>query len=599
MKQILKNHLFLWRLCFKAAPGFMICWICEGIRYQGLIFLEHTVGIYFVLECAEYGRPFKYVLIFILGLLLLEGIQHIFVGYFYNNMTLKNQPKLYKALKEQMFEKASELDLTCYDDPEYYNHFVLSVAESDRAIDRFLDMLLLLSKSATGLITAGVFFLFQNPVGLVFVFLSFILTFLISQKLNLLNYQIRLQNNPHERKRNYTARVFYLNEYAKEVRLNPALGDILEEQFDISSEAVIDISKENAGKRWRLNFLRQYVAGNFITNGLYISFLVIQAAVLHIISFSSAVVLFNLIGSMKENLQGFSDVLPMTAENSLYVGKIREFLRYEPSLKPGIGKEAPKEAAVLEVKDVSFVYNKKDGDILHNINMILRPGEKIALVGYNGAGKTTLIKLLMRLYDPTSGCIAYHGEDIKAFELKSYRSRIGVVFQDYKIYAAALRENVILDDVEQAVFSDDEIITALAESGFSERLDSLENGLDTQLMTEFDEAGVNLSGGESQKVAISRVFYQNASLMIMDEPSSALDPIAEYQLNKAMERAAKNKTVIYISHRLSTTKDADRIYMLEKGRLIEAGTHDELVAKNGKYAEMWQAQAHYYVSAQR
>ncbi|MBO4415968.1 MAG: ABC transporter ATP-binding protein, partial [Lachnospiraceae bacterium] len=215
-------------------------------------------------------------------------------------------------------------------------------------------------------------------------------------------------------------------------------------------------------------------------------------------------------------------------------------------------------------------------------------------------GKTTLIKLLMRLYDPTEGMIRYHDRDIREFAPRDYRRHIGVVFQDYQMYGAALAENVIMDvrcqDNEDHSQENENraIVEALARAGFAERLSKLPKGIETQVTTEFDSEGVNFSGGESQKVAISRAFYMNADILIMDEPSSALDPIAEYELNRAMKSAAKGKTVFYISHRLSTTRDADRIIMLEQGRIVEEGTHESLLSKGGKYAQMWLAQAGRY-----
>ena len=177
-------------------------------------------------------------------------------------------------------------------------------------------------------------------------------------------------------------------------------------------------------------------------------------------------------------------------------------------------------------------------------------------IGYNGAGKTTLIKLLMRLYDPTSGTISYHGKDVSTLCPREYHKRIGVVFQDYQMFGANLGENVVMDNMTEQELKDRtaEVTRALEASGFGERLMKLPDGLFTQVTTEFDKKGMDFSGGESQKIAISRAFYKNADILIMDEPSSALDPIAEYELNKAMETAAKGKTVFYISHRLSTTR---------------------------------------------
>jgi len=294
-----------------------------------------------------------------------------------------------------------------------------------------------------------------------------------------------------------------------------------------------------------------------------------------------------------------AELFPMASENSLYIEKIRTFLAYEPKIKSRNNIEVPKEPKSLELRNVSFAYNEKDGNILKNINMVVRPNEKIALVGYNGAGKTTLIKLIMRLYNTTDGDIYYDNVNIKDYEVGAYRNKIGAVFQDYKIYAATLKENVLLDDCEQKIgikeqCVNEQVIAALEESGFGERLSSLTDGLDTPLSTEFEENGVSLSGGESQKVAIARVFYKNANLIILDEPSSALDPVAEYNLNKAMHRMSQKKSVIYISHRLSTTRNADRIYMLEDGSIIESGTHRELLDLNGKYASMWNVQAGRY-----
>ena len=207
-----------------------------------------------------------------------------------------------------------------------------------------------------------------------------------------------------------------------------------------------------------------------------------------------------------------------------------------------------------------------------------------------------MIKLLMRLYDPTSGTITYHNHNVATLCPRDYHKRIGVVFQDYQMFGANLAENVVMDNMTKEELKEytPQITNALTAAGFAEKLSRLPDGLFTQVTTEFDKAGVDFSGGESQKVAISRAFYKQADILIMDEPSSALDPIAEYELNKAMETAAKGKTVFYISHRLSTTRDADRIIMLERGRIIEEGTHAELLARKGKYAEMWNAQAGKY-----
>ena len=602
MKKVLQNQLFLWRLCFKTCPGYMIYFLYDGFRYQGIIFLEHVLGIRYVLHCAEYQEPFWKALLFIGVILIINMIQIVPDGLFIHGWSYKCKPKLYRALKEQMYKKAAEIDLSCYDDPKYYNDFVLAVAEAESSIDRFLAMCNMIMQGLTIIFTTGVFYLMTDAMGILFVLASFVLRFIVSKILNKLNYKVRLKVNPLERKRNYVSRVFYLNDYAKELRLHKEVGDRLEKEFCEANDAIVEEQKKVSGKRSFLGFTNQYLVGDFIMDGLYITYLVFQAAVLHTIDYSNAVVLFNRTGSLRRGMANLADIFPQAQQNSLYIDKIRAFLDYDPKIKSQEGAEVPAGNAELELNHVSFRYQEDMEDTLKDISLKVKPGEKVAIVGYNGAGKTTLIKLLMRLYDPTSGNITYHSQDIREFKPYDYRHRIGVVFQDYQMYGASLKENVLMDwDDKQQVIEkeresekDRKVISALERAGFGDRLRTLHKGLDTQVTTEFDKAGINFSGGESQKIAISRAFYKDADILIMDEPSSALDPIAEYELNKAMESAAVGKTVFYISHRLSTTRDADRIIMLENGRIVEEGTHEGLLAQKGRYAEMWRVQAGRY-----
>ena len=602
MKRVLQNHLFLWKLCFKTCPGYMIYYLYDGFRYQMVVFVEHVLGIRYVLKCAEHGEPFWKAVLFIGIVLIINMIQIIPDGYFIHGWSFKSKPKLYAALKNKMYEKASQIDLSCYDDPVYYNDFVLSVAESESSIDRFLTTCNTLVQGLTVLFTTGVFFLVTDAAGVLFVLVSFVLRFVMAKVLNKLNYKVRLRVNPIERKRNYVSRVFYLNDYAKELRLHPQVGDKLEKEFEEANDDIIKEQKKVGKKRTFLIFSRDYMVGDFIMDALYITYLVFQAAVTHSIDYSDAVILFNRAGSLRGGMARMADLFPQAQENSLYVDKIRKFLDYEPVIKDSVGAPVPAEGSDIVLENVTFRYNEKSDPVVNGISLRVKRGEKIAIVGYNGAGKTTLIKLLMRLYDPAEGRILYHGRDIREFSPKEYRHRIGVVFQDYQLYAASLGENVVMQDgvlggpggtgVVDHVRG--EVVSALEKAGFGERLATLPHGLETQVTAEFDKDGINFSGGESQKIAISRAFYKDADILIMDEPSSALDPIAEYELNKAMESAAVGKTVFYISHRLSTTRDADRIILLENGRIEEEGTHESLLAKNGKYAQMWKVQAGRY-----
>ena len=593
---VLKNQIFLWKLCFKTCPLYMIYHLYDAFRYQGVIFLEHVLGIRYVLKCAEFHEPFTKALFYIGLILFLNILQIIPDGFFIYGWQFKYKPRLYRALKEEMFKKASEIDLYCYDDPAYYNDFVLSVSQSEAAIDRFLELLNMAMQAITVLFTTGIFYIMTDPIGIAFVFASFILRFVVSKKLNKVNYENRLAVNPHMRKRDYVSRVFYLKDFAKELRLHPNAGAQLEEEFAEANDNIIKEHKKVAVKRVCFQFLKDYGVGDFLIDGLYITYLVYKAAVLHTVNYSDAVILFNRTGSLRGSMSRFADLGPKAHENSMFVDKIRAFLNYEPRLKSNEGDAVPEGAGELKLEHVTFKYSESGRKVLDDISLSVKPGEHIAIVGYNGAGKTTLIKLLMRLYDPTSGSISYHGRNITELCPNDYHKRIGVVFQDYQMFGVNLAENVVMDVLPKDELDTraPQITAALTDAGFAQKLARLPDGLFTQVTTEFDKKGVDFSGGESQKVAISRAFYKKADILIMDEPSSALDPIAEYELNKAMESAAKGKTVFYISHRLSTTRDADRIIMLERGHIIEEGTHTELLARNGKYAEMWNAQAGKY-----
>jgi len=592
-KKLLADNLWLFKICYKAAPAYMVCYIIEAIRNEVVVFLEFTLALNFVLECAEFGKPFETAAIFLVSLLAFVMLGLLFNAYLFQKLQQKAQPKIKQAIKQMMFNKAKEIDLECYDNPKFYNDYVLSVSEVDNQIGRIFTLITNLCTGLVSIVLSSAFFIGNDPVSFIFIAISFAASLWSGKALNKLNFKIRNEKNPHERKLGYVNRVFYLNDYAKEVRLNTEVSDELLKDFDETNDKVLDIDRKNAGKRFGLQLLKDYICNNFLIDVVYMVYLVYSAAVLHRISYSNVAVMRGTANRMKNRMRQFSDVFPKMEEISMYVQKMKNFLDIEPKIVSTDKKPLPEKPTEIELRNVSFGYNEKDGYILNNVSMKLDPYSKIAIVGYNGAGKTTLIKLIMRLYDPNEGEILLDGVNIKEYDVEEYRRKIGTVFQDFKIFAATVKENVLLDFAESG--KDEDVLKAIEKSGFTERLETLSDGLSTNLTTEFEENGVNLSGGEGQKLAVARVFYKDANLIILDEPSSALDPIAEYHLNHSMLTAAENKSVVFISHRLSTTRIADRIYMLEKGRIIEEGSHTELLERKGKYAEMWRVQAGQYL----
>lgn len=245
----------------------------------------------------------------------------------------------------------------------------------------------------------------------------------------------------------------------------------------------------------------------------------------------------------------------------------------------------------IEFKNVWFKYPEAEDYTLKDVSLTLNSGEKMSIVGQNGAGKTTFIKLLCRLYEPERGEILINGVNVKEYAFDEYTKLLSVVFQDYKLFSFTIQENMSFNQA----CNQEELEIALQKSGVRDKVASLDKGVETSLYKNFDKEGTELSGGEMQKLAIARAIYKNAPIVVLDEPTAALDPYAEYEIYAKFNELVKNKTAIYISHRLSSCRFCDKIAVFDNGRLIEQGTHTELKEQNGKYAQMWKAQAQYYV----
>ena len=244
----------------------------------------------------------------------------------------------------------------------------------------------------------------------------------------------------------------------------------------------------------------------------------------------------------------------------------------------------------IEFENVSFKYPGTENYVLKDVSLRIEQGEKLSIVGYNGAGKSTFIKLICRLYAPTKGRITLGGFDIQTIDYQMYRKMLGVVFQDFQLFAFSVKENILLGMVPD----DERLNWAIEKSGLSEKVSSLEKGLETSISKEFDENGIEFSGGEGQKLACARAYYRNAPIVILDEPTAALDPIAESKLYERFNSIMEYKTAIYISHRLASVKFCDKVAVFEDGHIIEYGTHDELMSQSGTYFNMFTTQAKYY-----
>lgn len=586
---MVNNIAYFVALLFKVSPGIVVGDILYGIIERLPARIISVLGVKYMIDLVQQGGSakdiFKIVLVVAVVLVVSRLANWLFREFYWNVA----REKAYRGLNKTLYEKAKALDLECYDNPQFYNNFILTIESSSDNIQNVMGLVEHYVGELVSLVTIASIIFTIDPICLVIILVIVAIFTPISKKIGSVQMQRREDNNRLHRKADYFARVFYLQDYVKEVRMNN-IAPLLMKRYNEAAQEVCDNQKKYVRKIDIMYFIQEtgvQIIGFMFILPLYLGYCVLEKQTL---SAGDFVASFNGAFSIAASFS-FLTVAAVRnfSERAKMIEKYREFLKTDTKIKDGSEVADITEPKEIKLENVSFTYPGNDEPTLKNINITLHPREKVALVGYNGAGKTTLTNLLLRLYDVTDGRITIDGEDIRDVTVESHRNRFSAVFQDFQIFAATLGENVALDKEvdEKSVWE------ALKHSGFDKKTP---NGINTFLLREFDDDGIMMSGGESQKVAIARAFYKKCPYVILDEPSANLDPVAEYNLNQSMIEAAENKTVVFISHRLSTTVNADMIYVMEKGEIIEQGTHQQLMDMNGTYAYMFNLQAEKYLT---
>jgi ATP-binding cassette subfamily B protein len=534
---------------------------------------------------------FNYVFRFIMFSAAVFASCAIYTNYVENVVYPLETNRLFGGIYKRMYAKARNVELRCYEDADFYNRYTMAMDGAEQKISAVIRGIL---GAVIGAVAAVVVFylMFQiDHFAILFILAPLVGNFLFGNLNNRFTYQRYQAQVPNEKVINYVSRMLYLPDGAKEIRLS-RIFELLRRQYDNATKDNIRIAKRFAFKVASMNFWRITFTFTVIFEGVLL-YSIYRNRVSGTITLADLTIMSSLMVAMTWILIRVFENIMEIMKNAMFINNLRGFLEYQESIpEDWDGAEPSPEFESLEFRNVSFSYDDKE--TIKNLSFKITKGETAALVGHNGAGKTTIIKLLLRLYDPSSGVIYYNGRDIREYNLRAYRNIFATTFQDFQLFGMSVKENVLMGrhpENEDAV-----VEKALKMAGVYDKVMTLKDGMNTMMTREFDEDGAVLSGGESQKIAVARTFAKEAPMKIFDEPSSALDPIAEYDLFRSILKEAKDHTMLFISHRLSSVKDCDRVFMLEKGTLIEEGTHRELMAAGGSYAKMYKTQAMNYLA---
>src|SRR5438445_5028132 len=519
------------------------------------------------------------------GLAVVSSIVTLMIDY--SDSLLAN--KYTRHVSIQVMKHASELDLTAYEDPAFYDRLERARVQ---ATDRLV-MIQSIGRLELQLITAVAWSLavmLYSPWLMLLLTLAVLPAFLGETHFAFLGYAKNFQQTPIRRQLDYLRQAGGTKEAAKELKLFN-LGDFFTQRFAKLSDIIYEQDVALARRRLGVGSALSFVS----TAGYYSAYAyVIWRTMVGKLSIGAFYFLTNAILQASSNIQQVFSTLSGIADQALFLHDLLAFFEMKPTIrsKPNALRAPRPIQHGFEFRDVCFHYPGTERMVIDRLNFHLHPGERVALIGENGQGKTTIVKLITRLYDPTAGEILLDGVDLREYDLEDLYREIGVIFQDFMRYEMTARENIAVGKIEE-VDNAVSVESAASKSLADEVIARLGAGYEQMLGRRF-EGGVDLSGGEWQKLALARAYLRDSQLLILDEPTAALDARSEYQVFQRFAELTAGKMALFISHRFSTVRMADRIVVLENGRIAEEGTHETLTRMGGRYAEMFELQAASY-----
>ncbi len=589
----IKNNIYACGLLGRLRPSLLI----HGAVSQSLGYFEwlfySAFFMRYVINSLEAGDSFKTIMTFVAIVTVVMCSMSLYYRILQGHIYPISYAVVNKKLYTLLFRKSRNVELECFENSDFYDKYTLAMEKADERLWNTVDAVFSVIFGAIASVCAFVFMYQVDKISVLFIIFPVIGNFIFNRKISHIDYDRNKDMAPHNRRIAYINRVMYLQDYAKEMRLTDVFK-LMRRQYREAITGLADVTRKYTKKAMVLHWLYVHFTFSFIFEGL-LMYGAYRTLVSKTMSLAELAVITSMMVSTTWILIGFTESLTKLFKNGLFIEYLRTFLDYKEKIPEDQGGLDPgTEIKSVEFKDVSFAY--KDEEVISHLNMEFRGGKTYAIVGHNGAGKTTLIKLLLRFYDPTGGEILLNGRNIKEYNLRKYRALFATAFQDHRMFSMSVIDNVVMGEPVPESEKEERVAEALKLSGAYDKVMTLKKGMHTTLTHEFDDEGAMLSGGEFQKIVVARAFVKQCPFKVFDEPSSALDPIAEATIFDNIYETCKDNTLVFISHRLSSVQNADWVYLLSGGTVAEAGTHSMLMEQNGIYADMYRKQAKNYLA---
>ena len=588
---MLKNIAWLYKPYIKYGKLFVILSL---LFWMIIMPATAIIPVYFpqmIIDALEAQRSFaeiiRIVVAFSAILLFIPMYEDVFNWCYKNKMLAK----IDLDIRRDVYIQSLKTDYKYIDNPKYYDDYAWTLNEYSNQAHEAHNLILNLAASIITITVVVGIIVVTSPWIIILIVLNIVMRMFAHVKIDKLLLDRDEAIIPYDRKLDYFHRIFYQRGYSADLK-STLLKNYLLNKFEDNKN-----SKLNTIQKFGYKVLGLALYCDVVYR---LSLALIMVMIVHgiysgnIASIGMYITLILAVDRLDEHLFRLFDLIREAKRISMYGDRVRRFFKLESDIESNMGNGEiilDRKVLSVEFKNVDFCYDNSNFAI-SNFSLSIKPGEKVAIVGENGAGKTTFVKLLLRLYDIKDGEILINGIPLKEYDVHSLRRCVGVAFQEPNIYALSLLENI---ELNSKLADKPQLQTLLNSFGISKLISKNNASLDSELTKEFDDNGIVMSGGEIQKIGLARVFNRDFGLLILDEPSSALDPLAEYEMNKLILDSSNKSTTIMVAHRLSTIRDADKIVLIDNGTVRESGTHEELMDAKEKYYEMFTKQAENYL----